>query len=88
MTSESLQARLAELRAELAGTRELDEPTRRAVQQLADEAELLLASPARPAAPESLRERLGDRVTELEVAYPKLSSTLGRIIDTLAFYGL
>ena len=88
MANESLQSRLAALRAELAGARELDEPTRRTVQQLADEVETLLAAPPRPAPPESLRERLGDRVRELEVAHPKLSATLGSIIDTLAFYGL
>lgn len=88
MANESLQSRLAALRAELAGARELDEPTRRTVQQLADEVETLLAAPPRPPAPESLRERLGDRVRELEVAHPKLSATLGSIIDTLAFYGL
>jgi cell division septum initiation protein DivIVA len=86
MANESLQSRLAALRAELSGARELDEPTRRAVQQLADEVETLLAAPPTP--PESLRERLGDRVRELEVAHPKLSATLGSIIDTLAFYGL
>ncbi|MGE5090553.1 MAG: DUF4404 family protein [Bacillota bacterium] len=88
MANESLQSRLASLRAELAGARELDEPTRRAVQQLADEVETLLAAPPGPPTPESLRERLGDRVRELEVAHPKLSATLGSIIDTLAFYGL
>ena len=90
MPNESLQARLAELRAELASTRELDQPTRNAVQRLADEAETLLAAPPPPAgqAPESLRERLGDWVRELEVAHPRLSATLGGIIDTLAFYGL
>ena len=88
MANESLQSRLAALRAELAGARELDEPTRRAVQQLADEVETLLAAPPRPPTEESLRERLGDRVRELEVAHPKLSATLGSIIDTLAFYGL
>lgn len=88
MANESLQSRLAALRAELAGARELDEPTRRAVQQLADEVETLLAAAPVPQAPESLRERLGDRVRELEVAHPKLSATLGSIIDTLAFYGL
>ena len=88
MANESLQSRLAALRAELAGARELDEPTRRAVQQLADEVETLLAESSRPPAHESLRERLGDRVRELEVAHPKLSATLGGIIDTLAFYGL
>ena len=88
MSNESLQSRLAALRSELAGARELDEPTRRAVQQLADEVETLLAAPPPPPAPESLRERLGDRVRELEVAHPRLSATLGGIIDTLAFYGL
>lgn len=90
MPNQSLQARLAALRAELAGNAELDEPTRRAVQQLADEVEarLLEAAPAGGEEPESLRERLGDWVRELEVAHPRLSATLGSIIDTLAFYGL
>ena len=41
----------------------------------------------RPAEP-SLRDRLADRVRELEVSHPKLSSTVGSIVDTLAFYNL
>ena len=90
MTNESLQSRLAALRAELAATPELDEGTRRAVQQLADAVERRVAAGASSAdeTPQTIREQLSDRVRELEAAHPQLSATLGNIIDTLAFYGL
>jgi hypothetical protein len=35
-----------------------------------------------------LRDRLADRVRELEVSHPKLSTTVGNIVDTLAFYNI
>jgi hypothetical protein len=35
-----------------------------------------------------LRDRLADRVRELESSHPKLSRTVGNIVDTLAFYNL
>jgi len=35
-----------------------------------------------------LRDRLADRVRELEASHPKLSRTVGNIVDTLAFYNI
>jgi hypothetical protein len=35
-----------------------------------------------------LRDRLTDRVRELEASHPKLSETVGNIVDTLALYNL
>ena len=41
-----------------------------------------------PGTTATIRERLGDRLRELEVSHPKLSSTIGNLVDTLAFYGI
>jgi hypothetical protein len=90
-TNESLRDQAAALRAELAQAHELDAPTREALRALADEVETLLDTPVSQVAerpPDTLRERLTDRLRELEATHPRLSSTLGNLIDTLAFYGL
>jgi hypothetical protein len=36
----------------------------------------------------SLRERTIDAVRRLEASHPTLSTTLGNVVDTLAFFGL
>jgi hypothetical protein len=90
-TNESLRDQAAALRAELAQAQALDAPTRDALHALADEVETLLDTPVSQVAerpPDSLRERLADRLRELEATHPKLSNTLGNLVDTLAFYGL
>jgi hypothetical protein len=90
MSQESLSALVAGLRSELARTHDLDEGDRDALHSLAREVEALLQGPPagrRVVAP-PLRDRLADRVRELEVSHPKLSRTVGNIVDTLAFYNL
>jgi hypothetical protein len=90
MPEESLRALVAGLRSELAKAHDLDADAREALHGLAREVETALHSP--PTSPRlmehSLRDRLADRVRELEVSHPKLSRTVGNIVDTLAFYNL
>jgi Domain of unknown function (DUF4404) len=90
MSEESLRELVANLRSELTQPHDLDEPTRRALHELAQELERAQDRPAGPApAPVlALRERLADRVRELEASHPRLAATLENIVDTLAFYGL
>lgn len=90
MADESLRALVADLRTQLAAAHDLDEPTREALHALALELEGALDAPAASAAraPRTLRARAADRLRELEASHPRLSTTLGNIIDTLAFYGL
>jgi hypothetical protein len=90
MSEESLKALVAGLRSQLAQTHDLDADAREELHSLAREVETMLASPpgGSRVVEASLRDRLADRVRELEVSHPKLSSTVGNLVDTLAFYNL
>lgn len=90
MSEQALRALVAGLRAELAKTHDLDADVREGLHSLAREVEAVLqAPPASSRAVElPLRDRLADRVRELEVSHPKLSRTVGNLVDTLAFYNL
>jgi hypothetical protein len=90
MSDQRLRTLLEQLQAELARAEDLPEEQRQSLRRLADELRVLLARPAdaRGAAPESIRERLDDWVRELEASHPALSTTLGNLIETLAFFGL
>jgi Domain of unknown function (DUF4404) len=90
MSDVSLRALVAGLRSELAKAHDLDADVREGLHSLAREVEAVLQPP--PASSRivelPLRDRLADRVRELEVSHPKLSRTVGNIVDTLAFYNL
>jgi ElaB/YqjD/DUF883 family membrane-anchored ribosome-binding protein len=90
MSDQKLRETVEEIRAELARTEGLSESSRSSLQQLADDLESLLSRPMGPGtqADESLRNRLADWVRELEASHPALSTTMGNVIDTLAFFGL
>lgn len=90
MSEESLRGLVASLRSELAEAHDLDADAREALHRLAREVEAVLQSqPTVSRAVETpLRDRLADRVRELEVTHPRLSRTVGNIVDTLAFYNL
>jgi Domain of unknown function (DUF4404) len=90
MSEESLRALVAGLRSELAKAHDLEADVREGLHSLAREVEAALQTPlasSRVVEP-PLRDRLADRVRELEVSHPKLSRTVGNIVDTLAFYNL
>jgi hypothetical protein len=90
MSEESLRALVATLRSELAQAHNLDADAREVLRGLARELEAALqdAHPSSGVIEPPLRDRLADRVRELEASHPKLSRTVGNIVDTLAFYNL
>jgi Domain of unknown function (DUF4404) len=90
MSEESLRALVATLRSELAQAHDLHADAREGLRGLARELEAVLQG-GRPSAgviETPLRDRLADRVRELEASHPRLSRTVGNIVDTLAFYNL
>jgi outer membrane protein TolC len=87
MSEQQLRAAIQEIRAELAHAEGLSDDTRQALRRLAGELEGRLKQWSGTST-ESLRTELGDWVRELEVSHPTLSTALGRVIDTLAFFNL
>jgi hypothetical protein len=81
MSEEPLRALVAGLRSELAKAHDLDADEREALHDLAHDVEAMLQEP-------SMQDRLADRLRELEASHPRLSRTVGNIVDTLAFYNL
>jgi hypothetical protein len=89
MSEDSLSRLVAGLRSELAQAHDLNPDTREALHELAREVETALRSPpSSQSAARSIGDRLSDRVREVEVSHPRLSMTIGNLVDTLAFYGL
>jgi hypothetical protein len=77
------------MRAQLASAEGLPPGTRRSLEQLVRDLDAL-AGPAglQAESSASLRDRATDAVRRLEASHPVLSSTLGNVVDTLAFFGL
>jgi len=77
------------MRAQLASAEGLSPGTRRSLEQLVHDLDAL-AGPAglHAESSASLRDRATDAVRRLEASHPVLSSTLGNVVDTLAFFGL
>lgn len=90
MSEERLRTLVTQLRSELAKAHGLDADTREGLHSLAHEVEeMLYTSPTGSGVVEPpLRDRLADHVRELEASHPKLASTVGNLIETLAFYNL
>jgi len=88
MSESELRAAIEEIRSELAHAEGLTESNREALRRLAGELEARLKrSGARPE-PDTLRQELADWVRELEVTHPVLSTSIGRVVDTLALLNL
>jgi hypothetical protein len=89
MSNSKLLTVVQEIRAQLAGAKDLNPETRRSLEALVQDLEAVAAKPPGEAAgAEGLQERLADAVRRLEASHPVLSTTLGNVIDTLAFFGL
>ena len=88
MSEQELRAAIEEIRAELADAEGLTENNRESLRRLAAELEARLEGPAAKPENDTLRNELADWVRELEVTHPALSTTIGRVIDTLAFFNL
>ena len=90
MPDQKLRALMGEIQTELTRAEGMNEGTRESLRRLVNDLEALLDRPAdsRAQDDESLRSRLADWVRYLEASHPALSTTLGKVIDTLAFFGL
>jgi hypothetical protein len=89
MSDPRLRSVVEEIRSQLASAESLPTGTRRSLEQLVHDLETL-AGPAGHQAESiaSLRDRTTDAVRRLEASHPVLSTTLGNVVDTLAFFGL
>jgi hypothetical protein len=88
MPNSKLQAVVSEIRAQLAGAKDLNPETRRSLEALVQDLEVVATRPPGEAETEGLQERLTDAVRRLEASHPVLSTTLGNVVDALAFFGL
>ncbi len=89
MSDSKLQSVVREIRAQLAGANDLPPDTRRSLETLVQDLEAVAnRPPGEGAAPDGLQERLADSVRRLEASHPVLSTTLGNVVDALAFFGL
>jgi len=89
MSDLKLQTVVREIRAQLAGANDLSPETRRSLEALVQDLEAVAdRPPGEAAAAEGLQERLADAVRRLEASHPVLSTTLGNVVDALAFFGL
>lgn len=89
MSDTRLAAVVREIRAQLAGAKDLNPETRRSLETLVKDLEAVVQRPPGDTAPpEGLQERLTDAVRRLEASHPVLSTTLGNVVDALAFFGL
>jgi hypothetical protein len=89
MSDQKLRRVVEEMRSQLASAEGLPSGTRRSLEQLVHDLEKL-AGPEGVHAESSvsLRDRASDAVRRLEASHPVLSTTLGNVVDTLAFFGL
>ena len=89
MSDPKLRTAVDTIRAQLATAEGLPPATRRSLEQLVRDLETL-AGPAglQAETSASLRDRTTDAVRRLEASHPVLSTTLGNVVDTLAFFGL
>jgi hypothetical protein len=91
MTDPKLQDVVTQIRAQLAGAEGLPPATRRSLEQLVQDLEAVAAAgrdAGQAEAAGSLRDRTSDAVRRLEASHPVLSTTLGNVVDALAFFGL
>ena len=90
MSDQKLREVVHEIRAQLADAEGLPPGTRRSLEELVRDLESVIERRpgAAPEGGEGLRDRLTDVVRRLEASHPMLSTTLGNVVDALAFFGL
>jgi len=90
MSDPKLRTVVDEIRAQLARAEGLNANTRRSLEELVRDLERVIDRPpgSAPQGGEGLRDRLADAVRRLEASHPVLSTTLGNVVDTLAFFGI
>jgi uncharacterized phage protein gp47/JayE len=89
MSDPRLRNVVEEMRAQLASAEGLPAGTRRSLEELVRDLETLTGPAGADAeSSASLRERATDALRRVEASHPVLSSTLGNVVDALAFFGL
>lgn len=90
MSDPKLQAVITEMRAQLARAEGLEPGTRRSLEHLVRDLEALASEPEAASSPSgaSIRDRAAEALRRVEASHPTLSTTLGNVVDTLAFFNL
>ena len=89
MPREKLQAALRELEAELHSLEEVDEETRRLLEEAAEEIDAALDEEQPDEAPSSgLLDRLRKAAVSFEASHPTMAGILNRIVDGLGQLGI
>ena len=87
MADPKLRTVVDEIQSQLANADGLPAEQRRSLEHLVRDLERLLHDPAADEGA-TLRDRVTDAVRRLEASHPTLSTTLGNVVDALAFFGL
>ena len=88
MSDSKLQAVVREIRAQLAGAKDLNPETRRSLESLVQDLEAVASRPpGEAAAPRACRSASRTPSGGSRPRIP-VSSTLGNVVDALAFFGL
>jgi hypothetical protein len=87
MPRQEMEELLAELRKQLAGTRELTPGQRARMEALREQIEERLAATEVPPE-EGLREQLQEHIEEFQRSHPTLTMVLARILDSLNKMGI
>ena len=87
MSDPKLRSVIDEIQSQLAHADGLAPGLRRSLEELVRDLERLVDDPSTEVGA-SLRDRVTDSVRRLEASHPTLSTTLGNVVDALAFFGL
>lgn len=87
MPRQEMEQLLAELRKQVAGSRELTPGQRARMEALREQIEERLAATEVPPE-ESLREQVREQIDEFQRSHPTLTMVLGRILDSLNKMGI
>jgi outer membrane protein TolC len=88
MKKEILQAKLEQLRTELAGASGLDEKTYVQLRALVADIERAIETESEDAESEPLSEQVEDMVLKFEAEHPQLTSALNQVAAALANIGI
>ena len=87
MPDPKLRPVIDQIQSQLSSAEGLAPGQRRSLEELVRDLERLLEDPSSGEGA-TLRDRVTDTVRRLEASHPTLSTTLGNVVDTLAFFGL
>ena len=87
MADPKLRTVVDEIHSQLANAQGLAPAQRRSLEELVRDLERLLDDPSADEGA-TLRDRVAVAVRRVEASHPTLSTTLGNVVDALAFFGL